>query len=120
MFTIKIYANGSIFIRPCESVHILTSEGETYQEECTKLKDDYLASGICDTFRPSGSELSDEDQLQHYMQSMMPFAFIFYDQGAASNTWFMHGSDQAYVVNEQGQTIETVRQPKTLTAEIEE
>lgn len=123
MFTIKIYADGSTFIRSCNSVHIiqqqdLTSDNpSTYDEECASLKEDYANSSILDDLVAQEGGLSLEAMQEHKLQEMMPYAFIHYDWNGEECKWLLHGHDKAYIISEQGKTIEAITRPKWLVSQ---
>jgi len=119
MFTLKIYADGCTFLRLCTDLQIIYSGSETFAAECAALKEDYSASGIIDDFKPnSDSDLSVEAQQEHYLESLMPYAIMHYN--GSDGTWALYGDDRVYVINEQGKTIENIKQPNVLITEVEE
>ena len=121
MFTLKIIANGSIFIRPCSEAHIITNDGETYEEECLKLKADYVASGVLpDSDFCDDCGVSIEVQREHKLEEMMPYAFLFYETDGKDGSRMLYDDDQAFIVNEQGKTIQAVREPRVLSIAEEE
>ena len=120
MFTIKIYADGHTFIRSATSIEIINYDSANYQELCLDLKKDYLASGILDDFIPNESELEIEDQKEHYLETLLPYSFLFYESEGNSNKWYFHGGDTGYIVNDRGQTIETIKAPSAIAVEIKE
>ncbi len=121
MFTIKLYADGHTFIRSATSIEIINQGSENYHELCATLKEDYLASGVVDDqgFEANENSLSVDDQKEHWLESNMPHTFMFYESDGEPCKWYFHGDDTAYIVNEQGKTIERVKGVSVMSSLVE-
>lgn len=91
MFTIKAYNCGHTYIDNCDSVEIIDKTSPIFDEE-VKLIDDHFA------------ELTESDD-----KYAPPFAFIRTVQGNMHGIRPLFEQDTAYILNDQGKTIESVR-----------
>lgn len=91
MFTIKAYNCGHTYIDNCDSVEIFDSTSPIFDEEVKLLNEGFV--------KLTGS---DED-------AESPFAFIRTTQGNMNGIRPLFEHDTAYVLNDYGKTIESVR-----------
>lgn len=92
MFTIKAYNEGATYIENCDSIQIITSQSPEFEE---------ISSGLNSDFEAMTGESSSECSPYH--------AFIRYSLGNMDAIRPLQGYDRAYILNEQGKTIEAVK-----------
>lgn len=92
MFTIKAYNEGHTYIDNCDSVEIITEQSPIF---------DQMKSDMDESF----DSISEEDSSEFNPY----FAFIRYSQGNMEAIRPLSGHDRAYILNDQGNTIEAVK-----------
>ncbi len=102
MFTIKAYNAGNTYIENCDSVQIITSQSPEFDEIQSDLNKDFeiITGGTADDFSPY-------------------YAFIRYSLGNMDALRPLQKHDRAYILNEQGITIEAVK-PDTLAIDTDD
>ena len=95
MYTIKIYASQCTFIIPCIGLHVLHQDNQTFIDRKEVISAEYEKEEI------------PHDDL---------YAIIIFDDDSklGFGEWMLHGTDRAYIVNENGKTIEQIRYHKPL------
>jgi hypothetical protein len=96
MYTIKIYASQCTFIIPCNNLRVLHQDNQSFIDRQNEVYVNYEKEKV-----PHDNDL---------------FAIIAYDDNSKTGhgEWLLHGPDRAYIVNENGKTIEQIRYQKPL------
>jgi hypothetical protein len=115
MFILKIESEGNVFLKTWNEIQIIHENGENYVDECNALKQGYLDSGVVrfEHFDEDPRAVDNDAQqalVEHRLHSLMPYAILNgLSEKGESQSFYLHGEDRCYVMNETGKTVQCIK-----------